>query len=76
MMRWAVTCSPTCQPGNPKELTTSYGPSGVERKRALLQHFGSPDAIVAASSEELEAVPGISGKLARELHRELHRTGV
>jgi excinuclease ABC subunit C len=49
---------------------------GPARKRALLQHFGSPDAIVAASSEELEAVPGISGKLARELHRELHRTGV
>jgi excinuclease ABC subunit C len=49
---------------------------GPARKRALLKHFGSPDAIVAASSEELEAVPGISGKLARELHRELHRTGV
>ncbi len=49
---------------------------GPARKRALLQHFGSPDAIVAASSEELEAVPGISGKLARDLHRELHRTGV
>ncbi|MGI8864609.1 MAG: excinuclease ABC subunit UvrC [Solirubrobacteraceae bacterium] len=49
---------------------------GPARKRALLKHFGSPDAIVAASSEELEAVPGISGRLARELHRELHRTGV
>jgi excinuclease ABC subunit C len=49
---------------------------GPARKRALLQHFGSPDAIVAASSEQLEAVPGISGRLARELHRELHRTGV
>jgi excinuclease ABC subunit C len=49
---------------------------GPARKRALLQHFGSPDAILAASSEELEAVPGISGKLARELHRELHKTGV
>ncbi len=49
---------------------------GPARKRALLQHFGSPDAILAASREELEAVPGLSGKLARDLHRELHRTGV
>jgi excinuclease ABC subunit C len=49
---------------------------GPARKRALLQHFGSPDAILAASREELEAVPGVPGKLARELHRELHKTGV
>ena len=49
---------------------------GPARKRALLAHFGSPDAILTASREELEAVPGLSGKLARELHRELHKTGV
>jgi excinuclease ABC subunit C len=49
---------------------------GPARKRALLTHFGSPDAIVAASREELEAVPGIPGKLAREMHLQLHRTGV
>ena len=39
---------------------------GPARKRALLKHFGSPDAILAASREELEAVPGLPGKLARE----------
>jgi excinuclease ABC subunit C len=49
---------------------------GPARKRALLTHFGSPDAVLAASREELEAVPGLSGRLARELHRELHKTGV
>ena len=49
---------------------------GPARKRALLKHFGSPDAILAASREELEAVPGIPGKLAREVYRELHKTGV
>ena len=49
---------------------------GPARKRALLTHFGSPDAIMAASREELESVPGIHGKLARELHRELHKAGV
>jgi excinuclease ABC subunit C len=49
---------------------------GPARKRALLAHFGSPDAILSASREELAAVPGVPGKLAREVYRELHRTGV
>jgi excinuclease ABC subunit C len=49
---------------------------GPVRKRALLAHFGSPDAILGASREALEGVPGLPGKLARELYRELHRTGV
>jgi excinuclease ABC subunit C len=49
---------------------------GPARKRALLQHFGSPEAILSASREELEAVPGLSGKLAREMYREMHKTGV
>ncbi|PZS08427.1 MAG: excinuclease ABC subunit UvrC [Solirubrobacterales bacterium] len=49
---------------------------GPARKRALLTHFGSPDAILGASREALEGVPGLPGKLARELYRELHRTGV
>jgi excinuclease ABC subunit C len=49
---------------------------GPARKRALLAHFGSPDAILSASREELESVPGVPGKLARDMYRELHRTGV
>jgi excinuclease ABC subunit C len=49
---------------------------GPARKRALLQHFGSPEAILAASREELEAVPGVSGKLAGMMYRELHKAGV
>ncbi|HMD52652.1 MAG TPA: excinuclease ABC subunit UvrC [Solirubrobacteraceae bacterium] len=48
---------------------------GPARKRALLVHFGSPEAIVAASREELEAVPGLPGKVGRELHGNLHRAG-
>ena len=35
---------------------------GPARKRALLAHFGSPDAILAASREELESVPGLPGQ--------------
>jgi excinuclease ABC subunit C len=49
---------------------------GPARKRALLAHFGSPDAILAASREELESVPGLPSKLAREMYRELHKAGV
>ena len=49
---------------------------GPARKRALLAHFGSPDAILQASREELESVPGVPGKLAREMYRELHKSGV
>ncbi|MEO6858067.1 MAG: excinuclease ABC subunit UvrC [Solirubrobacteraceae bacterium] len=49
---------------------------GPARKRALLAHFGSPDAILSASREELAAVPGVPGKLAGEVYRELHKSGV
>jgi excinuclease ABC subunit C len=49
---------------------------GPTRKRAILKHFGSPEAFLAASREELESVPGLPGKLARELWTSLHKTGV
>jgi excinuclease ABC subunit C len=48
---------------------------GPARKRALLTHFGSPEAVVQASSEELQAVPGMPAKLGRELYAYLHRAG-
>jgi excinuclease ABC subunit C len=48
---------------------------GPARKRALLAYFGSPDGVVAASREELQAVPGLPAKVARELHGHLHRAG-
>jgi len=48
---------------------------GPARKRALLAHFGSPDAVLAASREELQSVPGVPAKVARELHSTLHRAG-
>jgi excinuclease ABC subunit C len=48
---------------------------GPARKRALLGHFGSPERVVEASREELEAVPGIPGKLAREIHGRLNKAG-
>jgi excinuclease ABC subunit C len=48
---------------------------GPARKRAFLKHFGTPERFLAATREELEAVPGVPGKLAREIHDQLHRTG-
>jgi excinuclease ABC subunit C len=48
---------------------------GPARKRALLKHFGSPEAVLAASREELEAAPGVPGKVAREIYAMLNRTG-
>ncbi len=62
-----------------KAMTKSVldGLSGVgpARKRALIDAFGSPDAVLAASREELESVPGIPGKLARELYAQFNKTG-
>jgi excinuclease ABC subunit C len=40
---------------------------GPKRKRALLKHFGSVEAIKEASAEELASVKGMSQKLAQKL---------
>ncbi len=48
---------------------------GPARKRALLRHFRSPGAILDASAEELEAVPGLPAPTARAIYAHLHRTG-
>jgi excinuclease ABC subunit C len=48
---------------------------GPSRKRALLKHFGSPDAALAASREELEQVPGLPQKVARDLYAHVNKTG-
>jgi len=48
---------------------------GPSRKRALLAHLGSPEAVIGANREELQSVPGLPAKVARELYDRLHRTG-
>ncbi len=48
---------------------------GPTRKRLLLNHFGSPEGLIAAGREDLEAVPGLPGKVAREIHDQLNRIG-
>ncbi|MDQ3926599.1 MAG: helix-hairpin-helix domain-containing protein, partial [Actinomycetota bacterium] len=46
---------------------------GPGRKKKILEHFGTPEAFLAASLKELEAVPGLPEKVAREVHARLHR---
>ncbi len=41
---------------------------GPARKRLILQHFGTPERFLEASRDELEAVPGLPGKVARDIH--------
>ncbi len=48
---------------------------GPVRRRALLQHFGSAERFLAASQEELEGVPGVPAKTAREIYAQLHKAG-
>ena len=48
---------------------------GPARRRAILQHFGSAEGVLAASQEELEGVPGVPAKTARAIYAQLHRTG-
>jgi excinuclease ABC subunit C len=48
---------------------------GEKRKKAIMQHFGSPERFLQASREELEAVPGLPPKVAREIHAYVHKTG-
>jgi excinuclease ABC subunit C len=48
---------------------------GPARRRALLQHFGSADAVLAATQEELEGVPGVPAKTGRRIYAQLHKAG-
>ena len=48
---------------------------GPARRRALVQHFGSAERFLAASEEEMEAVPGLPAKTARSIYAQLHKAG-
>jgi excinuclease ABC subunit C len=48
---------------------------GPVRRRRILEHFGSPERFLAASRQELERVPGLPRKVAREIYAHLHKTG-
>ncbi len=48
---------------------------GPARRRALLRHFGSAERVLNASQEELEGVPGVPAKTARNIYAQLHKAG-
>jgi excinuclease ABC subunit C len=48
---------------------------GANRKRALLQHFGSAKAISAASLADIESVNGVSSTLAKKIYDFFHTGG-
>ena len=48
---------------------------GPARRRAILRHFGSPEAFLEASQEELEGVPDLPAKTARAIYAQLHKAG-
>ena len=47
---------------------------GPARRKVLLEHFKTADALTSASREQLEAVPGLPPKVGRQIHATLHRT--
>jgi excinuclease ABC subunit C len=47
---------------------------GANRKRALLQHFGSARAVAAASLADLASVGGVSATLAKKVYDFFHPT--
>jgi excinuclease ABC subunit C len=47
---------------------------GAKRKRALLHHFGSAQAVARAGLSDLEAVAGISRVVARRIYDHFHGT--
>ena len=48
---------------------------GPARRKVLMQHFSTADALLSASREDLESVPGLPPKVGRQIHAALHRTG-
>ncbi|PZP56918.1 MAG: excinuclease ABC subunit C, partial [Micavibrio aeruginosavorus] len=47
---------------------------GANRKRALLNHFGSPKAVQEAGLPDLERVDGISRSVAQKIYSFFHQT--
>ncbi len=71
--RFAIT---THRAGRSKSLTTSELDEvpgiGPGRKRALLNHFGSARGVKNAGLADLEATPGISKAIARQIYGFFH----
>ncbi len=47
---------------------------GKARKRLLIEHFGSPDAVMKASRDDFESVPGLPAKVGRQIFHHINKT--
>jgi excinuclease ABC subunit C len=48
---------------------------GAKRRRELLRHFGSAQAVANANTGELQKVSGISATMAQQIYDHLHHIG-
>jgi excinuclease ABC subunit C len=47
---------------------------GPARKRLLLEHFGAPEAVLTATRDQLESVPGLPPKIGRQIFHQINKT--
>lgn len=47
---------------------------GAARKRLLIEHFGTPEAVMKASRDDLESVPGLPSKVGRQIFHYINKT--
>ena len=55
-----------------KSLLDQISGIGKNRKRALLNHFGSAKLVESASFEELKSVDGVEEKVAKKIYEFFH----
>ena len=55
-----------------KSLLDQIDSIGKQRKRALLNHFGSARAVESASLEDLKSVEGIEDNVANKIYNYFH----
>ena len=58
--------------GLSKSLLDQISGIGKNRKRTLLNHFGSAKLVESASFEELKSVDGIEKKVAKKIYNFFH----
>ena len=55
-----------------KSLLDQIQGIGKQRKRALLNHFGSARAVESASLDEIKSVEGVEVKVAKKIYNFFH----
>ena len=58
--------------GLTKSLLDQITGIGKQRKRSLLNHFGSARSVESASFEELKSVEGIEDNIAKKIYNYFH----